>query len=122
MRRVCRLRFGKEFFLKRKSIIIVGGFCLLSLVLQGCAGAPVKHVIVYKEAGRFCGWPANYGTWSWGNEILVGFKLGYYQAKERGHSMNRDKLTENVMARSLDGELAKYKTFIWPPAGERGGW
>ncbi|MHC4648363.1 MAG: sialidase family protein [Planctomycetota bacterium] len=64
---------------------------------------PAKHVIVYKEAGRFCGWPANYGTWSWGNEILVGFRFGYYQEKDRGHSYNKDMPVEVVMSRSTDG-------------------
>ena len=29
-----------------------------------------KHVVVYGEPGRFTGWPANNGLWSWGNEIL----------------------------------------------------
>jgi hypothetical protein len=34
---------------------------------------PIRHVIVYKQPGRFCGWPANNGAWSWDNEILVCF-------------------------------------------------
>jgi len=67
------------------------------------AGLPLKNVIVYKEPGRFCGWPANYGMWHWGNEILVGFKLGYYQAKEDGHSYDREKPVVLAMARSTDG-------------------
>ena len=33
----------------------------------------LKHASVYKEAGRYGGWPANHGIWSWGNEIVVGF-------------------------------------------------
>ena len=39
------------------------------------AGA-ARHVIVYRESGRFTGWPANNGAWIWDNEILVGFVLG----------------------------------------------
>ncbi len=39
----------------------------------------VQHVTVYGTAGRFAGWPANHGAWSWGNEILVGFSLGYHK-------------------------------------------
>ncbi len=39
----------------------------------------VQHVTVYGAAGRFAGWPANHGAWSWGNEILVGFSLGYHK-------------------------------------------
>jgi hypothetical protein len=70
----------------------------------GCSTCvSTKNVIVYKEPGRFCGWPANYGTWSWGNEILVGFRFAYYQEKDGGHSYNKDKPVELVMARSLDG-------------------
>jgi hypothetical protein len=39
----------------------------------------VENVLVYHQAGRFGGWPANNGIWSWGNEILVGFWAGYSQ-------------------------------------------
>ena len=46
----------------------------------GPAGpAVVRHVMVYAEPGRFGGWPANHGIWSWGDEILVGFSRGYVQ-------------------------------------------
>jgi len=64
---------------------------------------PVKNVIVYKEAGHFCGWPANNGVWIWGNEILVGFHLGYYKAKTNDHSIARDRPSRSVLARSTDG-------------------
>ncbi len=63
----------------------------------------MKHVFVYKEPGRFAGWPANNGVWRWGDEILVGFELGYYKAKERGHSIDMERPTEVVTARSPDG-------------------
>ena len=33
----------------------------------------VEHVVVYQEEGRFGGWPANHGAWSWDDEIVVGF-------------------------------------------------
>jgi len=65
--------------------------------------ALVEHVIVYQESGRFCGWPANNGIWSWGDEILVGFTLAYYQEKEYHHSVNETKPSYSVLARSLDG-------------------
>jgi hypothetical protein len=69
---------------------------------------PIKHVIVYKQAGRFCGWPANNGAWSWGNEILVCFDLHYFKEPEPDidpteHHWDKDKLAELVFARSLDG-------------------
>lgn len=63
----------------------------------------IKHVVVYGEPGRFGGWPANNGVWSWGNEILVGFARGYYKENEKSHSIDREKPSEKAMARSLDG-------------------
>jgi hypothetical protein len=87
-----------------KSIVLSAGILCFFAPTGRCSTiAPVKHVIVHYEPGRFCGWPANYGTWSWGNEILVGFKFAHYQAKDRGHSYNKDKPVEYVAARSLDG-------------------
>ena len=78
--------------------------CLL-LASFGVAqtAAPARNVIVYKEAGRYGGWPANHGIWSWGNEILVGFEIGFFLKNDRGHSIDRSKPAEHVLARSLDG-------------------
>ena len=28
----------------------------------------VEHVPIYSHKGRFGGWPANHGIWSWGDE------------------------------------------------------
>src|SRR5436190_12095477 len=63
-----------------------------------------RNVKVYAEPGRFGGWPANHGLWSWGNEILVGFSRGYYKdlGLER-HNIDREKPEEHLLARSLDG-------------------
>ncbi|MBM3187467.1 MAG: exo-alpha-sialidase [Chloroflexi bacterium] len=61
----------------------------------------MQHVIVYQEAGRFAGWPANNGVWSWdGREILVGFTTGGY-AEQRGHNIALP--YHNLLARSRDG-------------------
>lgn len=63
-----------------------------------------KTVMVYYEPGRFGGWPANHGIWSWGNEILVGFSRGYYMnLGDERHNIDRDKPEEHCLARSLDG-------------------
>lgn len=64
-----------------------------------------QHVIVYQEEGKFCGWPANEGVWSWGNEIVVGFSLGNYLYNPNGHSYDPNVPLETVQARSLDGGL-----------------
>ena len=47
--------------------------------------ATMKHVKVYYEPGRFGGWPANHGIWSWDSEILVGFsrEIGRASCRER---------------------------------------
>jgi hypothetical protein len=69
-------------------------------------GVVLQHVMVYHEPGRFGGWPANHGIWSWGNEILVGFSAGDY--KDLGpnlHAIDRDKPEEYLLARSQDGGL-----------------
>ena len=65
----------------------------------------VRHVKVYHEAGRFAGWPADNGVWKWGNEILVGFSLGYLASPERQglHQIDPDRPQSNMLARSLDG-------------------
>jgi len=60
-------------------------------------------VIVYREAGRYGGWPANHGIWSWGDEIVVGFEIGYLEPKDRGHAIDYERPAEHVVARSLDG-------------------
>jgi hypothetical protein len=82
---------------------------LLAAALAGgtlsIEGAVVdKHVMVYYEPGRFGGWPANHGIWSWGNEILVGFSAGYYKDQGPGlHAIDREKPQRDMLARSLDG-------------------
>jgi hypothetical protein len=61
-------------------------------------------VKVYHQPGRFGGWPANHGIWSWGNEILVGFSAGYFQDHGPArHAIDHDKPEEHVLARSRDG-------------------
>jgi len=82
---------------------------LVALVVSSLAATSgpgphvIKHLTVYKEAGRFAGWPANHGIWSWGNEILVGFEIGSFRKTDRGHAIDYDKPAEHVLARSLDG-------------------
>ena len=63
-----------------------------------------ETAIVYREPGRFGGWPANHGMWSWGNELLVGFSAGYF--KDNGptrHAIDHDRPEEHLLARSIDG-------------------
>jgi hypothetical protein len=65
----------------------------------------VRHLKVFYEKGRFAGWPANNGIWQWGNEILVGFSLGYLATPEqRGlHQIDPARPRSIMLARSMDG-------------------
>lgn len=61
------------------------------------------NVVVFKEAGRYGGWPANHGLWAWKNEIVTGFTSAWYKPVTGGHAVDRDKKFEDWQARSLDG-------------------
>jgi hypothetical protein len=63
----------------------------------------IKQVTIYREEGRFAGWPANHGIWLWDNEILVGFSRGYYKDLGERHHIDREAPEEHLFARSLDG-------------------
>src|SRR5271155_2520337 len=63
------------------------------------------HFLVYREPGRFAGWPANHGMWSWGDEILVGFSRGYDKDRGPFHHIDKEKPEEFLLARSRDGGL-----------------
>ncbi len=65
----------------------------------------MEHIIVYQEEGRYAGWPANYGIWSWGDEIVVGFTSGYHLDSGGFHARDRSKPSTTMQARSLDGGL-----------------
>jgi hypothetical protein len=84
----------------------VAGLGLVFASATAAAGEPpkvVRQVNVYREVGRFAGWPANHGIWSWGDEILVGFSRGDYKDLGRYHNIDRDRPEEHILARSTDG-------------------
>ena len=85
------------------------GGLILSWWVLGVAGIAaaeppkvLQHVVVYSEQGRFAGWPANHGIWSWGDEILVGFSRGYYKDRGPFHHIDKEKPEEFLLARSKD--------------------
>src|SRR6266478_10034767 len=95
--------------MRRPNIMRFIPVVLLALSLTASTAAQgddvaLEHVMVYHQPGRFGGWPANHGIWAWGNEILVGFSIGYHKdlGAER-HNIDRDKPEEHVLARSKDG-------------------
>ncbi len=62
-----------------------------------------QHVTIFRESGRYAGWPANYGIWSWDDEVVVGFTVGYHDLRGGFHSRDRTRPFETMQARSLDG-------------------
>ena len=78
---------------------------LLQVIAFAQKANPVEeNVIVFKEKNRFAGWPANNGIWSWSDEIVVGFTLGYHDDKKReGHPIDGNRPITKRQARSLDG-------------------
>lgn len=67
---------------------------------------PTQNTIVYREDGRFGGWPANNGIWCWGNEIVVGFTLGVHKDNPNGgHTIDGAAPQVPRLARSLDGGM-----------------
>ncbi len=73
-------------------------------VALAAGAADHKNVLVYRESGRFGGWPANHGIWSWGNEIVVGFSAAYFKHMPLDrHQYDNTKPEEPRLARSLDG-------------------
>lgn len=60
-----------------------------------------EHIVVYHEAGKFLGWPANNGAWSAdGVNMLVGFTHGDYKLIKDNHNIGGNQLS--WLARSTD--------------------
>lgn len=62
-----------------------------------------ENVIVYKEAGRYGGWPANHGLRQWGDELVIGFTSTWYRDTTVDHRIDRTKPIYEIQSRSLDG-------------------
>ncbi len=81
----------------------------------------MRQATVYREPGRFAGWPANYGIWAWEAEIVVGFTVGAHRTVERGHAIDKRQPFVNMQARSLDGgETWQIEDFNGKRPGGRG--
>jgi hypothetical protein len=87
--------------MRLRGAILVLFISSVAAIAQPMPGA--HNVVVYRESGRYGGWPANHGIWSWGNEILVGFEAGYFKQSKERHSIDWDRPAEHLLARSLDG-------------------
>ncbi len=62
-----------------------------------------QETTIFKEAGRYGGWPANHGLWQWGDELVVGFEACWYKAATNDHAIDREKPFYHWQARSPDG-------------------
>ena len=104
------------------SITALGPLARIAELRAHQPAASPKHVAVFQEAGRFGGWPANHGIWSWGDEILVGFEAGYFRQTDQGHAIDYTRPAEHVLARSLDGGetwTIEKPEGLKPPPGEK---
>ncbi|HET7558449.1 MAG TPA: sialidase family protein [Limnochordia bacterium] len=63
----------------------------------------MQHAIVYREPRRCAAWPANYGIWAWGDEIVVGFTSGHLNIHDTFHARDKSRPFETLQARSMDG-------------------
>ena len=63
----------------------------------------MQHITIYRQPDRFAGWPANYGIWAWGDEIVVGFTAGYMDPDGGFHARDKSRPFLPMQARSLDG-------------------
>ncbi len=51
-----------------------------------------QHIALYRKPGRYADWPANYCIWSWQEEIVVSFTLGFHDADNGGfHTADRSR-------------------------------
>ena len=88
----------------KHTLRLAAALALLASLTQLAAALDVEHVVIYREPGRFGGWPANHGMWNWGDELLVGFSAGYFKNNgPKYHAIDHDRPEEHLLARSLDG-------------------
>ena len=63
----------------------------------------MNHVTIFRQKGQWAATPANYGIWSWGEEIVVGFVTGALNKEGGFHAREKKQRYETMQARSLDG-------------------
>ncbi|MGQ8335800.1 sialidase family protein [Sunxiuqinia sp. A32] len=90
------------------TVIVLIGSCKKPEDKNSSIDKSVKSVKVFYEEGRYGGWPANVGIWSWSDEILVGFTVGDHEDKESGHTIKSGSASIEF-ARSKDGGITWYQ-------------
>lgn len=72
--------------------------------MKPCRGA--LHVEIYRRPGAFAGWPANYGLWNWGDEVVCVFAVGRLGTPDGSlHLEDSCHPFKPAQARSFDGGL-----------------
>ena len=97
---------------------------LLAASTKSRAETNIENVTVWRESGRYGGWPANHGIWNWGDEILVGFTAGVLKTDDMTrHPIDRSAGERHVLSRSMDGgrtwRLEEPAALQPPPRPER---
>lgn len=113
-----RRRFG-QVVAGGAGLYLAGG---LPSLAQSRPPEVIKQVEVYRQPGKYAGWPANHGAWQWGNELLVGFELGDYKDTGKSHAIDYTKPAKHVLARSLDGGenwSLEEPASLQPPPGQK---
>lgn len=63
----------------------------------------IQNVEVYRREGEFAAWPANYGLWIWGDEVVAVFSQGFRGEQEGLHARDKTRPFIGRQARSFDG-------------------
>ncbi len=66
----------------------------MKIEVKGELMSETRIVIVYKEDGRYGGWPANHGSWNWGDEIVVGLPTRSAEISRNSQEKNRKKFSQ----------------------------
>lgn len=84
----------------------------------------LRHVVAWRQAGRYGGWPANHGIWNWDDEIVCGCTAGHMKTGDPNrHPIDRSAGEAHALLRSVDGGLTwTFETpaaLVPPPRPER---
>lgn len=63
----------------------------------------IKNIEIYRKQHEFAAWPANYGLWIWGDEVVTIFLQGFRGTSEDLHARDKSRPFIPVQARSLNG-------------------
>ena len=81
----------------------------------------MNHINIFRDPTRYAGWPANYGLWAWGNEVVAVFTVGTPLMGAGLHTRSRAEPFSTVQARSLDGgQNWSVENPHFPSPGSRG--